>query len=158
MQFISAGAVKRDDLRRLAIQHLFLFDSTVDKATVRTAIALKNAAPECRSCTHTLTGDVLAATPVSGVKGNKFYPAHTGNINHFNVASNGNWFFKLSSNDGFTTQDHADKFVTVSDSPVKNGWMTQDANMMGTATGYSRNNVAMAARSYFFAVFAYLIA
>lgn len=152
MQFISAGAIKQEELRKLAVQHLFLFDTSVDRETVKTPIGLKNAAPECRSCTHTLTGDVMAATPISGVKNNKMYLAHTGNIYHFTVRSNNEWFFIYGSSgasDTYTPQDHADRYVTVSDSPQKRDFMNIDANMIGTYTGYSNNNIALTTRSYF---------
>lgn len=151
MLFASSGQKKLNNLRGIALQHLFLFDTSVDKSKVMTPVGLMKQVSECRSTSHTLTGNVLAATPIGGIKEGKFYPAHTGRINQFSVvASNLGWYFTQSSVDGFTEADHADRFVTVSESPILGNYMNRASNMLGAFTGYEgKNSLDSQRRAYF---------
>lgn len=153
MLFASAGALRLENTRKSAMQHLFLFDDTVDKSTVRTPIGLLNACQECRTTSHTLTGKALSCTAISGVKSGKLFFAHTGKISQFiPYSSNNGWFFTTSNGmvDGQTRDNHAYRFVTVADKPAKNNFMDYRANMLGSAKGYDgQNKFDAVARTYF---------
>lgn len=139
MLFVSAGAIRQENVRKSAMQHLFLFDNTVDKQNVRTPVGLLNVCHEARSCSHTMTDNALAATAIGGVKGNKFYMAHTGLINQFSpVSSNNGWFFRLSNgtSDGQTMENYAARFCTVAIPAAKSAFDISTGNMLGSASGY----------------------
>ncbi|QYW03059.1 hypothetical protein pEaSNUABM13_00100 [Erwinia phage pEa_SNUABM_13] len=139
MLFVSAGAVIQENIRKSAMQHLFLFDTSVDKQNVRTPVGLLNVCHEARSCTHTMTGNTLDATAIGGVKNNKFYLAHTGRISQFSpVSSNNGWFFRLTNgiSDGQTVENYAARFVTVASPSTKAAFDNATGNMLGTQSGY----------------------
>ncbi|QZE57303.1 hypothetical protein MPK71_gp094 [Erwinia phage pEa_SNUABM_1] len=115
MQFHSVGAVKTNKMRKDALSTMFLFDDTVDRATVQQSRSeLLKSLANCRGTSWGLTGNKLKTTALSGIKNNKYYLAHTADVSGFsrNTTSK-DWYYYGSNTDNKTLDDHARRFCTV---------------------------------------------
>lgn len=153
MQFHSVGAVKVNKIRKDALSALFLFDSSVDKATVKQSRAnLLKSIPYCRGASWGLSGSNGKTTALSGVKNNKHYVAHTADMLGFN-SNDGNkdWYYYGATSDGQTVDTQAYRYVTVTPVTAKGSMSDLKTNFLGAGAGktYDPASGLISNRMYF---------
>ncbi|QYW03058.1 hypothetical protein pEaSNUABM14_00098 [Erwinia phage pEa_SNUABM_14] len=154
MLFASVGGVRDKAVRTRAMSSLYLFDSTISKDTIRQARQyLLQSVPECRAMTCG-TVDALKSTALSGVKSNRYYPAHSANIQLFNQnnASNSaswNGMYNVSS-DGNTPDQQADRYCTVKYLAPRGTIGDKTSNILGSTLVGQYDKAKLASRLYLY--------
>lgn len=139
MLFASIGANKNKVVRSRALSTMFLFDNTVNKETVKKSREyLMTATPDCRTLTCGNV-DALKTTAMSGVKSNRYFFAHSSNIQMFaqNGASNTsqwNGMYQVST-DGNTLDQQADRYVTIKFTAARGKISDKTSNIFGISPG-----------------------
>lgn len=153
MQFHSVGAVKTNKLRQNALSVLYLFDDTVDRASIKNRVDLMNNTPYCRGTSWGLSGNKLKTTALSGIKNNKYYLAHTSDANGLYRSNTSwqDWYIYLNSVDGKSQDVHAYRYATIELGSGTGSIADLTANFFGSTVGktYDPESTAFGKRMYF---------